>query len=147
MNDDSTPVGRDAARLTTKDIGRIGGNTTKDRHGREHYVQMGRKAAQVLKERYGSEHYSRMALSRRAPGATAEQASETPAITASEAGKLGGAVVRERYGREHFVNAGQRGGATTKERYGTEHYARIGRIGGMSKSRGREKPGSASPQG
>jgi len=146
MDSESTPMDREAAELTTRDIGRMGGNTTKARHGREHYVQMGRRAAQVLKERYGREHYSRMALSRKGQAANLDQPSEAPAITASEAGRLGGAVVRERYGREHFVNAGQRGGSTTKERYGAEHYARIGRIGGMSKARSREEAKETPPQ-
>ncbi|MGQ9524715.1 MAG: hypothetical protein ACUVTZ_07720 [Armatimonadota bacterium] len=145
MDSEIERTDQEATRLTTRDIGRMGGNTTKAKHGRDHYVQMGRKAAQVLKERYGRDHYSRMALSRKQRD-DSDQPSEPPSMTASEAGKLGGSAVKERYGRDHFVTAGRRGGATTKERYGSEHYSRIGRIGGMSKASSKGEPSSAQPQ-
>ena len=120
--------------LTTEEVGRIGGNATKARYGREHFVEMGRKAAQVLMERYGREHYRMMAKIRHEKRLRTEDSQESTAVTASEAGRKGGTTVKEKYGREHFVAAGQRGGCTTKEKYGSEHYARIGRLGGMAKA-------------
>lgn len=126
---------RDA--ITARDIGRMGGNATKQRHGREHFVEMGRRAAQVLKEKYGREHYSKMAQSRGNAKAK-EPRDEGPSITAAEAGRKGGTIVKEKYGHDHFVSAGRRGGSITKQRYGADHYARIGRMGGMTKAKNRE---------
>jgi hypothetical protein len=123
--------------ITARDIGRMGGNATKQRHGREHFVEMGRRAAQVLKEKYGREHYSKMAQSRGAAKAKPEP-EPTTSITAAEAGRKGGTIVKEKYGHDHFVSAGRRGGSTTKQKYGPEHYARIGRMGGMTKAKNRE---------
>ncbi|MGC8833045.1 MAG: hypothetical protein ACP5R4_03240 [Armatimonadota bacterium] len=123
--------------LTTKEVGRIGGNTTKAKYGREHFVEMGRRAARVLMERYGSDHYRMMAQVRHEKRLRSEDSQESAAVTASEAGRKGGTTVKEKYGRDHFVAAGQRGGSATREKYGSEHYACIGRLGGMSKARRR----------
>ena len=58
-------------------------------------------------------------------------------MTAAEAGRRGGTVVKEKYGSDHFKKAGQMGGSTTKQKYGSDHYARIGRIGGQTKAKNR----------
>ena len=133
--------------LSAREIGRMGGNRTKELHGKEHFREMGRRAASVLKEKYGSEHYTKMAAIRAQnrnspkpaidPVDAVEEEESPPGVSASEAGRRGGAMVKERYGSEHFVKAGQLGGAITKQKYGADHYSRIGRMGGMTKARNR----------
>lgn len=132
--------------LTAREIGRMGGLSTKERHGREHFIRMGRKAAEVLKQRYGQAHYVKMAEARRQkknnPSTAVEE--ERPSMTASEAGRKGGKTVLAKYGPAHFVEAGRKGGSTTRERYGSEHYSRIGRIGGKAKARNRSQESTTS---
>jgi uncharacterized protein len=57
-------------------------------------------------------------------------------MTKQEAGRLGGAKTREKYGKEHYSRIGEKGGkkggATTKKRYGTEFYQKIGSKGGQA---------------
>ncbi|HKZ62006.1 MAG TPA: hypothetical protein VJZ68_06290 [Nitrososphaera sp.] len=48
----------------------------------------------------------------------------------SDAGRLGGEAVKERYGPEFYREIGEKGGGAVKERYGTEFYSEIGRRGG-----------------
>lgn len=133
--------------LTAREIGRMGGLSTKERHGREHFIRMGRKAAEVLKQRYGQAHYMKMAEARRRkknePSNAVEE--ERPSMTASEAGRKGGKIVLEKYGPAHFIEAGRKGGSTTRERYGSEHYSRIGRIGGRAKARNRNQGAATRP--
>jgi hypothetical protein len=50
---------------------------------------------------------------------------------ASAAGKKGAATLKERFGREHFVNMGKIGGASNKEKHGAEHFKELGRRGGQ----------------
>lgn len=67
-------------------------------------------------------------------------------MTCSDAGRLGGQLIRDRYGPEHFRRIGalarrnvvdqrqraRAGGATTKRRYGSDHYERIATLGGQA---------------
>jgi len=50
---------------------------------------------------------------------------------ASEAGKKGAATLKERFGREHFVNMGKAGGASNREKHGPDHFKELGRRGGQ----------------
>src|SRR6266511_4062258 len=46
--------------LTMSDIARKGGEATKARYGREHYVTIGKAGGRATKERYGPGHYARI---------------------------------------------------------------------------------------
>jgi uncharacterized protein len=50
---------------------------------------------------------------------------------AAEAGRKGAATLKEKFGREHFVNMGKVGGASNKEKHGAEHFKELGRRGGQ----------------
>lgn len=58
--------------------------------------------------------------------------SETEKVecTVREAGKKGGARVKEKYGTEYFQMIGRKGGQRTKDKYGTGFYSDIGMKGG-----------------
>lgn len=53
-------------------------------------------------------------------------------ITCREAGRRGGKAVKEKFGKEFYVEIGQRGGGTTLERHGESHFSRIGKLGGQT---------------
>ena len=67
-------------------------------------------------------------------------------MTCAQAGRLGGELIRERYGSSHFRRIGalarrdpaqQRirataGGLTTRARHGDQHYERIATLGGQA---------------
>lgn len=55
-----------------------------------------------------------------------------------EAGRRGGAKMRETHGPAYFQAIGQKGGQATRERYGPEFFSEIGRKGGetMRQTRG-----------
>lgn len=50
---------------------------------------------------------------------------------ASAAGKKGAATLKERFGRDHFVNMGKIGGASNREKHGAEHFKELGKRGGQ----------------
>lgn len=50
---------------------------------------------------------------------------------ASAAGKKGAATLKERFGRDHFVNMGKAGGASNLEKHGVDHFKNLGRRGGQ----------------
>lgn len=52
---------------------------------------------------------------------------------ASEAGKKGAATLKERFGRDHFVNMGKAGGASNREKHGADHFRELGRRGGQAR--------------
>ena len=54
------------------------------------------------------------------------------AMTVAEAGRMGGKLVREKYGAEFYEKIGKKGGSSTAERYGPEFFGRIGRKGGKA---------------
>ncbi|OGO73497.1 MAG: hypothetical protein A3G84_03250 [Chloroflexi bacterium RIFCSPLOWO2_12_FULL_71_12] len=54
------------------------------------------------------------------------------AMTVAEAGRMGGRLVREKYGPEFYERIGKKGGSSTAERYGPEFFGRIGRKGGKA---------------
>ena len=54
------------------------------------------------------------------------------AMTVAEAGRMGGRLVREKYGPEFYEKIGKKGGSSTAERYGPEFFGRIGRKGGKA---------------
>ncbi|HEX2014124.1 MAG TPA: hypothetical protein VLA68_02745 [Nitrososphaera sp.] len=58
----------------------------------------------------------------------------------SQAGRRGGEVVKERYGKEFYREIGEKGGGAVKERYGAEFYSEIGKRGGdtVKQERGAE---------
>lgn len=56
---------------------------------------------------------------------------------AIEAGRRGGAAVREARGVDFFRAIGQKGGNATKEKYGPEFFSQIGQKGGESLKRQR----------
>jgi general stress protein YciG len=53
-------------------------------------------------------------------------------MTVAEAGRMGGRLVREKYGAEFYEKIGKKGGSSTAERYGPEFFGRIGRKGGKA---------------
>ncbi len=53
-------------------------------------------------------------------------------MTVAEAGRMGGRLVREKYGPEFYEKIGKKGGSSTAERYGPEFFGRIGRKGGKA---------------
>jgi uncharacterized protein len=59
-------------------------------------------------------------------------------MTTREAGALGGAKVREKYGKEFFSRIGREGRAkavvTIQARYGDDYYKKIGSMGGARMS-------------
>jgi uncharacterized protein len=50
---------------------------------------------------------------------------------ASRAGKKGAEILKERFGREHFVNMGRAGGAANRDNHDAEHFRELGRRGGQ----------------
>ena len=54
------------------------------------------------------------------------------AMTVAEAGRMGGRLVREKYGPEFYEKIGKKGGSSTAERYGPEFFGKIGRKGGKA---------------
>lgn len=56
-----------------------------------------------------------------------------PEMTVREAGRKGGAKVRDKYGKEFYQRIGRKGGTTTWNTHGTEFYQKIGRLGGTKK--------------
>jgi general stress protein YciG len=54
------------------------------------------------------------------------------AMTVAEAGRMGGRLVREKYGPEFYKGIGKKGGSSTAERYGPEFFGKIGRKGGKA---------------
>jgi hypothetical protein len=50
---------------------------------------------------------------------------------ASAAGKKGAATLKERFGREHFVEMGRTGGASNRDKHGADHFRELGRRGGQ----------------
>ncbi len=54
------------------------------------------------------------------------------AMTVAEAGRMGGRLVREKYGPEFYEKIGKKGGSSTAERYGAEFFGKIGRKGGKA---------------
>lgn len=59
---------------------------------------------------------------------------ENKDMTVREAGKKGGSIVRQRYGKEFYEEIGKKGGSTTKTRYGSDFYGEIGKKGGKTTS-------------
>jgi hypothetical protein len=70
----------------------------------------------------GNERSSLMANDRKSGGA----------MTVAEAGRMGGRLVREKYGPEFYEKIGKKGGSSTAERYGPEFFGKIGRKGGKA---------------
>lgn len=54
------------------------------------------------------------------------------AMTVAEAGRMGGRLVREKYGPEFYERIGKKGGSSTAEKYGPEFFGKIGRKGGKA---------------
>jgi len=52
---------------------------------------------------------------------------------AAAAGRKGAKTLKERFGREHFVNMGKVGGASNRERHGSDHSKELGRRGGQAR--------------
>ena len=46
--------------LTPEEMGRRGGNTTKERYGPDHFKKIGQKGGAACKANNGSDHYKRM---------------------------------------------------------------------------------------
>lgn len=66
---------------------------------------------------------------------------------ASEAGKKGAATLKERFGRDHFVNMGKVGGASNREKHGADHFRELGRRGGQARwAREKEKQEVSEPE-
>src|SRR5438067_13429125 len=55
-------------------------------------------------------------------------------MTVREAGKNGGTIVSQRYGKEFYEEIGKKGGSTTKSKYGPDFYGQIGKKGGQTTS-------------
>lgn len=52
---------------------------------------------------------------------------------ARDAGRRGGATVKERYGLDHYRTIGSKGGSALAAARGKEHFAEMGRKGGRAK--------------
>ena len=50
---------------------------------------------------------------------------------ASAAGRKGAATLKERFGRDHFVNMGKMGGASNRDKHDPEHFKELGKRGGQ----------------
>ncbi|MCC2668084.1 MAG: Small hydrophilic plant seed protein [Armatimonadetes bacterium] len=50
---------------------------------------------------------------------------------ASAAGKKGAATLKDRFGREHFVNMGKTGGASNRDKHDPDHFKELGKRGGQ----------------
>lgn len=61
-------------------------------------------------------------------------AAEPEAMTVREAGKKGGTIVRQRYGKEFYEEIGKKGSRTTRAKYGPDFYGQIGKKGGQTTS-------------
>src|SRR5262249_45132882 len=61
-------------------------------------------------------------------------AAEKREMTVREAGKKGGTIVSQRYGKEFYEEIGKKGGSTTKNKYGADFYGQIGKKGGQTTS-------------
>lgn len=62
-----------------------------------------------------------------------EESKETPKrkeMTVREAGRLGGAAVKKKYGPSFYEEIGRKGGEATKAAHGSEFYEAIGKKGG-----------------
>src|SRR6185436_1019617 len=59
---------------------------------------------------------------------------EKKEMTVREAGKKGGTIVSQRYGKEFYEEIGKKGGSTTKSKYGADFYGQIGKKGGQTTS-------------
>jgi len=55
-------------------------------------------------------------------------------MTVTEAGRMGGRLVSERYGAEFYEKIGKKGGSSTAQKYGPEFFGRIGKKGGRAVS-------------
>jgi general stress protein YciG len=55
-------------------------------------------------------------------------------MTVTEAGRMGGRLVSERYGAEFYEKIGKKGGSSTAKKYGPEFFGRIGKKGGRAVS-------------
>ena len=55
-------------------------------------------------------------------------------MTVTEAGRMGGRLVSERYGPEFYEKIGKKGGSSTAKKYGPEFFGKIGKKGGRAVS-------------
>jgi len=55
-------------------------------------------------------------------------------MTVTEAGRMGGRLVSERYGPEFYEKIGKKGGSSTAKKYGRDFFGRIGKKGGRAVS-------------
>src|SRR5215469_9741850 len=99
--------------MTTREAGRKGGTTVRDRYGEDYYRRIGRIGGTALKDKRGSDYYRDIA-------------------------KKGGKANMTKYGPDHFAAMGKKGGNTTKERHSPDFYSRIGKLGGAAKRGKRE---------
>jgi uncharacterized protein len=53
-------------------------------------------------------------------------------MTVAEAGRRGGEIVKEKYGKDFYTEIGHKGGEATRTKYGPEFYGEIGRKGGQT---------------
>jgi uncharacterized protein len=53
-------------------------------------------------------------------------------MTVTEAGRMGGRLVSEKYGPEFYERIGKKGGSSTAQKYGPEFFGRIGKKGGRA---------------
>ncbi len=97
-----------AAPMTTREAGRKGGTTVRDRYGEDYYRRIGRIGGTALKDKRGSDYYRDIA-------------------------SKGGKANMTKYGPDHFAAMGKKGGNTTKERHSPDFYSRIGKLGGAAK--------------
>ena len=90
---DSTPPvkrkKRDAAFYS--EIGKKGGNKTKEKHGLEHFQSLAKEGGKANAKKYGNPHFSKI-------------------------GQKGGETTRERYGAEHFKEIGSEGGKKPRKK-------------------------------
>src|SRR2546428_11369784 len=55
-------------------------------------------------------------------------------MTVTEAGRMGGRLVSERYGPEFYEKIGKKGGSSTAKKYGRDFFGKIGKKGGRAVS-------------
>lgn len=98
----------DKGKMSVADAGRLGGLTTKMKHGIEHYEELGRQAGNRNKAKgqgYFQEIGRKGGLKRKELGADFKAM-----------GKIGGNKAKAKLGKEHFKRMGQISGANRRKK-------------------------------
>lgn len=101
-------------RTTTREAGRKGGQTVREKYGSGYFAAIGKKGGTALKARAAPDHFSQL-------------------------GKQGGQTTKTRYGPEHYRALGKKGGAALKARDWPGYYQNLGKLGGTASRQSRRR--------